>query len=193
MNIFEQINDSIAIHLNNFVLQNHLEKIIWFFSDAPIFFLPVFLLWTWLYWTFKVKNNSKKENILFIFYSVIVAMILNAIIKIFVSIDRPESVIKPILEHVPDKSFPSDHATVSFAFLFALYFAWYKKTFWGFMPFVILMNFSRIAGGLHWFFDIVVWMIIGLLAVIFVFKNTKNKVFVSLNNFVLKITSFIKL
>jgi len=193
MNIFEQINSSVAVYLNNFVLQNHLEKIIWFFSDAPIFFLPVFLLWAWLYWTFKVKDNSKKENILFVFYSIVVAMILNAIIKIFVSIDRPESVIKPILEHVPDKSFPSDHATVSFAFLFALYAAWYKKTFWIFMPFVIIMNFSRIAGGIHWFWDIIVWMILWLIAVIFIFKNTKNKIFVSLNNFVLKIMNFIKL
>jgi len=193
MNICEQINSSMAVYLNNFVLQNHLEKIIWFFSDAPIFFLPVFLLWAWLYWTFKIKDNSKKENILFIFYSIVVAMILNAIIKIFVSIDRPESVIKPILEHVPDKSFPSDHATVSFSFLFALYFAWYKKTFWIFMPFVIIMNFSRIAGGIHWFWDIIVWMILWLLAVIFIFKNTKNKVFVSLNNFILKMMSFIKL
>lgn len=193
MNIFTQINNAVAQNLNNFVLENHLEKIIWFFSDAPIFFLPVFLLWAWLYLTFKEKNNNKKENILLIFYSIVLAMILNAIIKIFVTIDRPESVIKPILQHVPDKSFPSDHATVSFSFLFALYAAGYKKTFWAFLPFVLIMNFSRVAGWIHWFFDIFVGMILGLISVIFIFKNKKNIVLEKLNSFVLKMMGYVKL
>ena len=193
MNTIWDINNSVAIYLNNFVINNHLEKIIWLLSDAPIFFLPVFLLAAWLYWTFKEKNNTQKENILFIFYSIVSAMIFNAIIKIFVTVDRPESLIKPILEHVPDKSFPSDHATVSFSFLFALYAAGYKKTFWLFMPFVVLMNFSRIAGGIHWFWDIIVWMILGLIAVIIIFKNKKNIVLEKLNSFVFNVMSYIKL
>jgi membrane-associated phospholipid phosphatase len=45
-------------------------------------------------------------------------MILNQFLKFFIIEERPDSIIKPILEHVPDNSFPSDHATVSFAFLF---------------------------------------------------------------------------
>ncbi len=193
MNLIWDINNSIAIYLNNFVINNHLEKIIWVFSDAPIFFLPVFLFWAWLYWTFKEKNNEKKENLLYIFYSVVVWLILNTFLKIFIFEHRPEWIIKPILAHVPDNSFPSDHATVSFSFLFALYAAWYKKTFWLFLPFVLFMNFSRIAGGIHWFFDIFVWFILWIIAVIFVFKNTKNKYVLKLNQFILKIMSFIKL
>jgi len=193
MNLIWDINNSVAVYLNDFIINNHLEKIIWLFSDAPIFFLPVFLLWAWLYWTFKEKNNDKKENILFIFYSVVVWLILNTFIKIFIFEHRPEWIIKPILTHVPDNSFPSDHATVSFSFLFALYAAWYKKTFWIFMPFVVLMNFSRIAGWIHWFFDIIVWLILGVIAVFIVFKNTENKYILKLNQFILKIMSFIKL
>jgi membrane-associated phospholipid phosphatase len=59
--------------------------------------------------------------------------------------DRPESIVQPLIEHIPDNSFPSDHAAVSFAFLFAILFSNYKKTFLIFFPFVILMNLSRIA------------------------------------------------
>jgi len=193
MNLIWNINNNISIYLNNFVVNNHLEKIIWIFSDAPIFFLPIFLLTVWFYYTFKEKNIKEKENILFIFYSVVLAILLNSFIKIFIQEKRPDTLITPILQHVPDNSFPSDHATVSFSFLFALYSAGYKKTFWLFLPFVIIMNFSRIAWWLHWFFDIFVWMILGLIAVCIVFTNTKTKFFTKINEFILKLTSYIKL
>lgn len=193
LNIIWTINNEITVYLNNFILENGLEKIIWFLSDWPIFFLPIFLLSAWIFYTYKNPNQEKKENILYIFYSIVVGMIFNSISKLFIVEQRPDIAIKPILEHVPDNSFPSDHATVSFAFLFALYVAWYKKTFWFFIPFVILMNFSRIAGGLHWFFDIVVWAILWLVWTIIIFKNTKNKYIKKLNNLILTITKFIKL
>jgi undecaprenyl-diphosphatase len=193
MNLIWGINNYVAVYLNNFVIYNHLGNTIWLLSDAPIFFLPVFLLWARLYWTFRIKDKNKKENILFIFYSVVVWLILNTFIKLFIFEHRPEWIITPILQHVPDNSFPSDHATVSFSFLFALYAAWYKKTFWIFMPFVVLMNFSRIAWWIHWFFDIIVWLILWIIAVTVVFKSTENKCIIKLNKFILKIMSFIKL
>jgi undecaprenyl-diphosphatase len=69
-------------------------------------------------------------------------------IQHFIHFKRPEDYLvgagKLLINHVPDASFPSDHATVSFAFLSALLFANYKKIFWIFLPFVILMNISRI-------------------------------------------------
>ena len=193
MNLIWNINDSIAIYLNSFILNNHLEKIIWLLSDAPIFFLPVFFIWAWLYWTFKEKSNKKKENILFIFYSVIVWLIFNGILKLFIFEHRPEWIIKPILSHVPDNSFPSDHATVSFAFLSALYLFGYKKTFWFFLPFVILMNFARIAGGIHWFFDIIVGMLLWIVAAFIIYFFQNKKCIKKLNEFILKIANFIKL
>ena len=71
MNLIWSINDSIEIYLNHFVINNHLGLLVKIFAGAPIFFLPVFLICAWLYWTFKIKNNKKKENILYIFYSVV--------------------------------------------------------------------------------------------------------------------------
>jgi len=193
MNLIWNINDAIEIYLNHFILNNHLSSIVWIFSDAPIFFLPVFFLWAWLYWTFKEKNNEKKENILFIFYSVVVWLILNTFLKLFIFEHRPEWIIKPILSHVPDNSFPSDHATVSFAFLSALYLFGYKKTFRFFLSFVILMNFARIAGGIHWFFDIIVGMLLWIVAAFIIYFIQNKKCIKKLNEFVLKIANFIKL
>jgi len=193
MNLIWYINNSVSIYLNNFILNNHLEKVIWVFSDAPIFFLPLFLFWAWLYWTFKEKNDTKKEGLLFILYSIIASVIINTFVKLFVFENRPDTLINPILQHIPDNSFPSDHASVSFAFLFALYASGYKKTFWVFSPFVILMNFSRIAGWLHWFWDVIVWLFLWLIAVIIIYKNSKNKYVLKLNSFILKIMSFVRL
>jgi len=191
MNIFLETNHYISKTLNNFVLNNHFEKCIWFSSDIPIFFLPIFLVWTWLFWTYKSKNNEKKYDLLNIFYSVVLAVSINLIIQHFFFFERPESLITPILKHIPDASFPSDHAAVSFAFLTGLFMAWYKKIGLLYLPFVIIMNTSRIAWWVHWFFDIIAWMIIWIISSIIIFKN-KGKL-EKLNEFILKITSYIKL
>ena len=191
MNIFLEINHYISQTLNNFVINNHLEKCIWTSSDMPIFFLPIFLVGAWLFWTYKSKNNKKKYDLLNIFYSVVLAVSINLIIQHFFFFERPESLITPILKHIPDASFPSDHAAVSFAFLTWLFLAWYKKIWYIFTPFVIIMNISRIAGGVHWFFDIIAGMIIWIISSIIVLKN-KEKL-EKLNKFIVKIMGYLKL
>lgn len=194
MNIFISINDQVWLFLNNFVIENSLEKYVWYFSDAPIFFLPIFLLWAWLFYTFKIKNIEKKADLLNIVYWIILAIIINLIIQNIVHLDRPESIVKPILEHIPDASFPSDHAAVSFAFFTWILLAWYKKISYVFLVFAIIMNISRIAWWVHWFFDIIVWAIIWIFSAIFIFKYFKNtNINNKINNFIIKIMSYIKL
>jgi len=193
MNFFILINHNVSYFLNNFVLNYHLEKFVWFFADFPIFFIPIFLVSAWLYYAFKNKNVEKKKDLILIVFAPIFGLIVNIIIQHFIHIQRPETFVKPILTHIPDASFPSDHAVVSFAFLFSLYVYGYKKVFWIFLPFVILMNLSRIAGGIHWFFDVFVWMIIAFLSVLFVYKIRKNKKVKAMLDFLIKIASLLKL
>lgn len=193
MNIFFEINKNISEWLNSFIVNNNLEKFVWFFADFPIFFLPIFLLSYWLFYTYKIQNNNK-SNLLNIFSSIILAIFINLMIQQIVQIDRPESIVKPILQHIPDASFPSDHATVSFAFLAWLFLAWYKRTFYTFSIFVILMNFLRIGWWIHWFFDIVAWAIIWILSSVFIFKYLKNtKIIKQINNFIIKTMGKMKL
>ena len=185
------INHSVSSFLNSFVLNNHLQIFIWIFADLPIFFLPIFLISLWLFYNF--KHIDKKENLLYIFYATFLWIFMNFIIQHFFYEQRPNTFITPILKHVPDNSFPSDHAAVSFAFLVALYLFWYKKTFWVFLPFVLVMNFARIAWGLHWFFDVFVWALIWIFSAYFIYKMQNKKYVQSLNKFILKIASFFKL
>lgn len=85
------------------------------FADAPIFVIPVFLVGFWLYYA-KEKNPSGKERLLSVFYATVIAVIFNIAIQRFVHIDRPAEFARSaghfILNHVPDASFPSDHASV---------------------------------------------------------------------------------
>ena len=174
------------------VRQFHMEKFVWIMADLPIFFVPTFLVAAWIYYAVK-KNNEEKKNLIFMFFSVVWAILTNLIIQHIVVENRPETFIQPILDHLPDASFPSDHAAVSFAFLTSLYLFGYKKIFWIYLPFVVLMNMSRIAWWVHWFFDVLVGAFIGIFWA-FVFKKfRKNKLLDKVANFFVKLASYFKL
>ena len=98
-----------------------------------------------------------------------------------------------ILSHIPDASFPSDHATVSAAFLAGICLAGYKKTFWIFLPFVILMLISRVIAGVHWPLDIIAGVTIGSIIAGLVHATKKMKCITMLNAGILKIASYIRL
>ena len=195
--MIQNINKEILIYLNSLTEIYSTEILVWLFSDLPIFFLPTFLISMWFYYIYK-KNKENKNNLILIFFSVIIALAINLIIQQFILLERPEEAIKWIwkllLNHIPDASFPSDHASVSFSFLFSLFFYWYKKTWFYFLPFVILMNLSRIIAWVHWPFDIVAWAIIWYFSSYITFNFlTTQKLVKKVNAFIIKTLAFIKL
>ena len=127
-------------------------------ADLPIFFIPVFLSGVWLLITFKKIQNDSRVALLHIFYACALGIILSYIIKQFVDIERPETYLEQtghlIMGNIPEKSFPSDHATVSFAFTAALLFAGFKRVGYIFLLFALTMNIARIIVGVHWPLDI---------------------------------------
>ena len=195
--MIQDLNKELLLYLNSLTNIKIIEDLVKIFVDAPIFFLPIFLIWMWLYYSIK-KENKKKENLLLIFLSILIAVIINLTIKQIVISERPEEAIKWIwkllLNHIPDASFPSDHASVSFSFLFSLYFYKYKKTFFSFLPFVILMGLSRIIAWVHWPLDILVWVIIWFSSsyTSFYFLQ-KQKLVKKVNEFIIKLLAIIKL
>jgi len=194
----QEINENILIYLNSLMENKIIENIALCFADTPIFFLPIFLVFMWIYYTYNKKNIDAKKNLLFIFYSAVIVIILNYIIKSFVDIERPETVLewvgKLLLDHIPDASFPSDHAWVGIAFLTSLFLANYKKIWYFFIIPSILMIISRVIVGVHWPLDIFVWSIIWIISAFISFKIlNKCKYINNLNDFIIKIMNYIKL
>lgn len=200
MNFFlflhENINKPISAFLNSFTSNDFIKDIIFIFADAPIFLIPLFLAWYWIYFIIK-KDNFNKENLLFIFYSTIVAILISLFIQQIIHIDRPETYLKNtwnlILKHIPDASFPSDHASVSTAFLLSLFLFWYRKISYFILPLFIIMLISRIAGWVHWFFDIITWVVVWTFSGFLVYKIKDFSILKNINKFILKIANFIKL
>lgn len=193
--LHETINKPFLIFLNSFTENKIISDIVYIFADAPIFILPLFLIWYWIYFTFK-KEPENKNKLLFIFYSSVLAILISVIIQQFVQIERPETAInasKMILNHIPDASFPSDHASVWISFITSLFLFWFYR-FWAFaLPLFLVMLLSRIAGWVHWPLDILAWSIIWLISAFIVYKSRNLNILKMLNNFVLKIANFLKL
>lgn len=194
--LLKNFNEFWLTNLNSLTQYNIVKNIALIFADAPIFFIPIFLLW---FWIFHNKNweTGKKENLLFVFYSVALAISINIIIQQFVNIERPETHLKNawelLLSHIPDASFPSDHAAVATSFLSAIFLFGYKKSAFIILPFFIIMLVSRIVAWVHWPLDIVVWAIVWIISSFIIFKNTNFYIFRNLNKLIIKIVSFIKL
>lgn len=202
--MIQNINKELLINLNSLNEFSYIQIIVSYFADLPIFFLPIFLVTYWLYYTFNKNIKStqekylKKELLLHILYSVIIWIAISLSIQQFVVIDRPEEALKWIwqllLNHIPDASFPSDHATVSVAFLTSLFFAWYKKIWLWFSIFVIIMLISRIIIWVHWPLDILAGIFVWIFSSYISFKClTKINFIKIINKFIIKILSYIKL
>jgi len=207
--MIQEINKELLIYLNSLLNYDIIQYMTLCLADTPIFFLPIFLIWFWLYYTYKkdttilteinlTKNLLQKENLIYIFYSALLWIIISLIIQQIIHIERPETVLewtwKLLLKHLPDASFPSDHATVAISFLTSLFLAWYKKIWLFFTPFVILMLMSRVILWVHWPLDIIVWSLVWLSSSFIVFKYiTKIKIINKLNRFIIKMMWFIKM
>ena len=193
----QELNQFLLTYLNNLLIEYKcVEKIIYLFADSPIFFIPIFLVWFWLYFNYK-KDNKWKNVLILIFYSTIIAILISLFIQQFVTLERPEEHLKNtwklILDHLPDASFPSDHASVSIAFLTAIFLFWFTR-FWAFiLPFFIVMNLSRVIAWVHWPFDVLAWIIVWILSALLIYKIQKNNYLVKLNSYIIKLLSYLKL
>ncbi len=192
----QELNKQLLQYLNGLLDYPAIESMVRVMADGPIFLLPAFLLFGWFYFAYKKDDNSKR-NLLHIFYATVLGIIISLIIQQFVNIDRPETAIewtgKLILDHIPDASFPSDHATVSFAFLAALFLAWYRRLAYIYLPLCIIMNLSRVIAWVHWPFDILAWAFVWTGSAYIVFKHRACKCLEKVDAFILKIAWFFKL
>lgn len=189
--ILQNINKEILVSLNSLTEIKFIADIVYVFADVPVFLIPLFLAW---YWIYKRNDSQEKKKLLLTFYSVIFAVLINIIIQQFVHLERPETALsgasKMILNHIPDASFPSDHAAVSIAFLTSIFLFWFVRIFLIFLPLFIIMNLSRIIWWVHWPFDILVWSIIWIISAFIIYKWKDFIIFEKINSFVFRVAKF---
>ena len=90
---------------------------------------------------------------------------------------RPVDVLLYPMFLVANYSFPSIHAATSFSVL-PILDREFKKVKWFWILFAILISFSRVYVGVHYFSDIVFGAIIGyLIGFLFVYLEQKYKIF----------------
>lgn len=174
--------EQLLIAMNDYVNKSYiLSKYVPITADIFVFSYPIYLAGLYLYGINK-KDIDYKNAALYIFFSWFGSIVTNLIIQIFVDKQRPEQLVlsasKLILEHVPDKPFPSDHAALSSAIATASIIWWIKykqKNYIYFgtilWVFSLIMSISRIAAWVHWPTDIIVWSLVWILIPLLLIKQ----------------------
>lgn len=186
-------------------------RTIHFGADILLIVIPVYLISVWFVGV-GIKQSEPKEYAMKVFLSavlgVIFCLLLNALLPFR---PRPETVsaIAPLIDHLPDNSFPSMHATFTWAVIASLFYFYFPflsamagKMRWifslevrGFLCFLWgYMVLSRIFAGIHYPGDILVWIIIWIISASIIRKLSLEKWFYRwLIAFPIKIASFLKL
>ena len=154
MNTIFQYDEKLFIQLQNFVLKNSwLDKPLVFLAQYLIYALPLLMLVLW-FWSVRSKKATFKS----VLASIVAWLGFAKLIAVLVNRPRPDLSLlqgKELLFHRPDTSFPSDHATMLFAFALSMRLYGFKTL--GNILFVVavLVSVSRVLVGVHYPFDVV--------------------------------------
>lgn len=115
------------------------------------------------------ESHHKKFLLIFIISILVSSLVSNNLLKPFFMRQRPIISLKKTIQISPitveqqyplDYSFPSSHATIAFAAAVILsYFDKKRRT--AFYVIAILISFSRVYLGYHFFFDVIIGALIG--------------------------------
>jgi len=185
--IFQKLN-----HLVNHKTATgfYFDATVIFLADFLIIFIPVLILIFYILAP-KIKKIIYQQTVIVAALSAAFAFSVSQIIgkiyfrpRPFVSHQEAIRLIK-VLEAISDKSFPSDHTTVSFAIAFAAFF--YNRFLgWILLIMSLLIGIARIIAGVHYPLDVLGGIVLGLLSALlvkFLFEiKIKNKIWLTSSN-----------
>lgn len=167
------------------------------FADIHIFASMAVMVGLWSYGSFHQEETSKREA-LSLFYATAFAFGIYWILDLGLPVrPRPEltDTIKPLINHIPDNSFPSGHAiyagaTVTAAFLFIRN----KAIAWFLLVLGMLMALCRVVAGIHYPGDIIAGAPIGIGSA-YLFRNFLRFRFVREDIYIwpIRLAKFLKL
>jgi len=168
VNILEA-DQQVLLWLNSVLIEKSaiLAALVKFIGIYFIYALPVILLVLWF-----LYPGHRKE----LFLSLVACLfswlvITKLIVPAIWFRPRPDLNLigaKELLFQRPDYSFPSDHATALFAFVFGFYTLGWKRAANWFLAYSLLIVIARVALGIHFPLDIVAGATSALVGVILV-------------------------
>lgn len=171
-------------------------KLIRIGSDIEVVLVMLVLVGLWLYGVYK-KDNQPKVDALMMLYSIGLAFAVYIVLNLGLPFrPRPETVstIRPLVDHLPDNSFPSGHAIFFGASVLAAFYYTRAWIAWTLLVTGIFMVLSRVLAGIHYPGDILVGFIIGLAGSYVIYRIRDRK---CMTNYLLvypvKIAKFLKL
>jgi len=168
VNILE-IDQQVFLYLNSLLVGKSavLDALVKFSGIYLIYGLPVILLALWF--LYPAHRKELFLSLIACLFSWFVVTKL-AVPSIWFRA-RPDLALigaKELLFHRPDYSFPSDHATALFAFVFGLYaFGWRRAAGW-FLAYTLLIVTARVALGTHFPLDIIAGAVSALIGVLLI-------------------------
>ena len=141
-------------------------RLIHLFADVEVFVTVLVLVGGWLRARFLLKNDpSAKDDVLALFFAIVFAFGLYWLLNLGLPVrPRPETAttIPPLINHLPDNSFPSGHGIFAGASFLAAYFVYEKKTLaYALLALGIPMLAARVLAGVHYPGDVVVGFLLG--------------------------------
>ena len=114
---------------------------------------------------------QKKKEILLVFFSGILAWLVDTVLKFLIHTPRPFDVFTQVHSLFAESwySFPSGHATFFMALAVSIFLS-HKKVGYVFMLFALLIGIARVIAGVHFPIDILGGFVIGALVAFFI-KN----------------------
>ncbi len=132
------------------------------FFIAEILIALLFLIFLFI----SIKYFYKKDLLSLGILGSVFAFLVSELIKSFVPTSRPEF---PLLGYREGSSFPSTHASVSFALATAVFYV-DRKLGYIFYIGAILVSLGRVLGGVHSLIDVIAGMLIGILCTFIIHK-----------------------
>lgn len=129
---------------------------------APEIWAAIFiLLWFWP----PLRQNRARRAVVYAAVAGVVALAINVILGHVLPYRPRPFVFEPgqihqLLAHAPDTSFPSDHASGSFAFAIGLFYARRRDGWWSLLL-AAAISLSRVFVGLHWPTDVLAGAVVG--------------------------------
>ena len=136
------------------------------FADAEVLLTALVLVALWMRARFVLKNDAEaKTDVLAFFYAIIFAFGLYWVLNFGLPArPRPETVsaVAPLINHLPDNSFPSGHGIFAGASATAAYLVFKRKALAAVLLFVgIPMLCARVLAGVHYPGDVIVGFLVG--------------------------------